>query len=423
MMKGSRKVSSFSEQFDSNLAKYIDVVLKIGLNLQRGQDLIIRTPISTAYVTRKVVARAYQLGAKLVNVLWADEEVSRARAEHSAEEHLTQYPKWITDFMEQAVDSGAAMLSIGPADPNMYAGIDPKRVQTLTRTNASYYQGVMKRLTSEEFNWLIVNVPVPAWNRLVYPNLPDQEAYEKLWGDIFRVCRVSEPDPVAAWQDHIALLHKRADYMNAKRYAELRYRAPGTDLRIGLPDGHKWISGSTVSKTGIEFVANMPTEEIFTLPHADRIDGVVTSTKPLPIYGTTIENIVIQFSEGQVVSAKASKGEEMLNNIINTDKGASSLGEVALVPHSSPISSSGLLFYDILFDENASNHLALGKAYNYTLEGGLEMTPEHFQEAGGNNSMIHVDFMIGSDQMDVDGVTADGKIEPVMRRGEWAFTI
>jgi aminopeptidase len=278
-------------------------------------------------------------------------------------------------------------------------------------------------LERNAINWLLISAPTRAWADKVFPNTPAELREERLWRTIFTACRADRPDPVAAWQEHIRRLAQRRDYLNHKRYAELRYSAPGTDLAIGLPDGHTWASGSSVSERGVEFTPNLPTEEVWTLPHRARVNGVVAASRPLNYYGTLIDGFRLTFAEGRAVEATAAKGQDTLRQLIATDEGAARLGEIALVSNDSPIARSGILFYNTLFDENAASHVALGAAYRFNLAGGEQMSTEQFMQAGGNYSLIHVDFMIGSDRMDIDGIRADGTIEPIMRQGEWAFQL
>jgi aminopeptidase len=261
----------------------------------------------------------------------------------------------------------------------------------------------------------------PAWAAKIFPDLKPEEAEEKLWRAIFETTRATEPDPIAAWETHIRNLRKRADYMQARQYSALHYKSPTTDFTLGLPQGHKWVSARSLAENGVDFTANMPTEEIFTLPDRQRADGVVTATFPLSYGGSLIEDFTVTFENGKVVKVTAKKNEAILRKLVDTDEGSTRLGEVALVPASSPIASRGHLFYNTLFDENASCHIAIGRAYRFTLTGGEELTDEEFHAAGGNTSITHVDFMIGSPQMDIDGIQADGTREPVMRSGEWAF--
>jgi aminopeptidase len=281
----------------------------------------------------------------------------------------------------------------------------------------------MDLLVKNATNWAVVTAPVDGWPEKVFPHLPPDSRKAKFWDTIFEICRVKQADPVSAWQDHVNRLVARSNYLNRKRYAALKLAAPGTDLTVGLPRGHIWRGARMSSQNGIDFTANIPTEEIFTIPHKDKTEGVVTATKPLSYGGSLIEDLSLTFSKGQVVKATARKGEESLHKLLEMDEGASRLGEVALVPHSSPISQSGLLFYNILIDENASNHIALGRAYKFSVEGGEAMSDDEFAAAGGNHSLIHIDFMIGSGEMDVDGLVEDGTAEPIMRGGEWVFEV
>jgi aminopeptidase len=284
-----------------------------------------------------------------------------------------------------------------------------------------YLKPFSKRISGKEINWSIIAAPVPAWARKVFPDQGEDEAVASLWEAIFRICRADRPDPVAAWNEHLDTLKRRRAYLNGKRYARLHYRAPGTDLTLGMPEGQVWLGGTSHTPGDVAFVANMPTEEVFSAPHRLEAEGTVAATKPLSYAGSLIDGFRLRFEGGKVVEASAEKSEQVLKHLLNTDEGATRLGEVALVPHSSPISASGLLFYNTLYDENASCHLALGRAYTICIEGGEKLSEEDFQAAGGNDSLTHVDFMIGSDAMDIDGITVAGDAEPIMRAGEWAF--
>jgi aminopeptidase len=281
------------------------------------------------------------------------------------------------------------------------------------------YQPALELIVRHAINWTIVAGATPAWAAAVFPDDPPEQALARLWDAIFETTRINKVDPVSAWKEHDANLQKRAAFLNEKRYAALEYRGPGTDFRLGLADDHLWLGGGTTAGNGVYCIPNMPTEEVFTTPHKDRAEGTVTATKPLSYQGTMIEGIRVRFEGGRIVDARASKGEEVLNNLISTDDGARRLGEVALVPHSSPIASSGMIFLNTLFDENAASHIALGRAYTSCLRDGDKLTPEQLAAKGANDSLIHVDWMIGSDKLDIDGVTASGAAEPLMRQGEW----
>jgi aminopeptidase len=321
--------------------------------------------------------------------------------------------------MAAAYKSGAARLAITGNDPSLLSKQDPDKVGRANRAMSKAYRPALELITRHEINWTIVSCAAPAWAAAVFPDLPKDEAVAKLWKAIFAASRADQADPVAAWKEHDANLHKRSEWLNQRRYAALHFRGPGTDLKVGLSDGHLWLGGGTTAGNGQYCIPNMPTEEVFTTPHKDRVEGRVTSTKPLSHQGTLIEGISVRFEGGKIVEASATKGNEVLQKMIDTDEGARRLGEVSLVPHSSPIAASGLLFLNTLFDENAACHIALGQAYSSCLEGGDACSPEELAARGANSSLIHVDWMIGSDKIDVDGITATGETKPVMRAGEW----
>lgn len=409
-------------EFNSMLEKYADVVVKVGLNLRSDQKLSIRGDLESAGFIRKATESAYKAGARYVDVLLTDEQISRIRLLHADPETLTQLPKWLLPRYEEYYKNGEAELAILSFDPDLYNGVDPERIAT---SRKALLQEVWEPLRKYEnmSNWCVVAVSTPAWARKVLPDLPEDQAVEKLWEAIFKVCRIDVPDPVSAWEKHIQKLVNYKDYLNRKRYTALHYLAPGTDLTIGLPEKHLWMGAQESFKNGVTCTVNLPTEEVFTAPHKDKADGVVTVSRPLNNMGSLIEDFSIRFENGRAVNFSAKKGEEDLRRLLDTDENAGRLGEVALVPNSSPISQSGVLFYNTLFDENAASHIALGNAYRTTFKGGDDMTDEEFAVSGGNKSLIHVDFMIGSGEMDIDGICDDGSTEPVMRAGEWAFDL
>lgn len=404
------------------LRAYADLLVKIGLNVQPGQRMIIRAPIDTAPLVRQLAASAYQVGAPLVDVLWQDEELTLTRFQHAPRDSFTVIPEWQVEAAVDGAKRGDAFLSIHAANPDLLKDQDPELVATVQKTwqqhMAEYYTYIMR----DAVPWCVASVPVQSWAAKIFPDATPKQQMDLLWNEIFKAIRLDQADPVEAWRIHIAQLKNWSDYLNAKQYAALHYRAEGTDLTIGLPENHIWKSGQSVSETGITFTANMPTEEVFTLPHREKADGVVRASKPLNYGGTLIEDFSLTFEQGKVVKVTAATGQTVLEKLLETDEGARHLGEVAMVPHSSPISQSGLLFYNTLFDENAASHLAVGRAYRFNLEGGKTMSDDEFAAAGGNTSLTHVDFMIGSANMDIDGITQDGQTEPLMRQGEWAFS-
>lgn len=409
------------------LAKYAEAVVKVGLNIRKGQRLIIAygvtrgVPHQFAPLVHEITKAAYAAGAKYVEVLWGDEDMLRLRAQHAPKDSFGEYPKWQIQAIMNMVENGDAMLSIGGANPDLLNGLDPEVVGMMQKTHLENWSIIGERVSSNAINWCVVAAAGESWARKIFPDLPVAEAQEKLWQAIFESTRIDQPDPVAAWNQHIANLRERAKYLQAKQYTALHYKAPGTDFTMGLPNGHLWISAQSLAQNGIAFTANMPTEEVFTLPDRNRADGVVSATFPLSYGGTLIEDFQIHFENGRITKVSAKRGEAALQKLVETDEGSLHLGEAALVPASSPIGKRGHLFYNTLYDENASCHFAIGRAYRFTLVGGTELNDEEFIAAGGNVSLNHVDFMIGSPKMDIDGITKDGNREPVMRQGEWAF--
>ena len=407
-------------EFDQMLAKYADVTVNIGLNLRKGQSLSIRGILEDAPFIRKVVESAYKAGAKYVDVLWTDEKVTRLFFEYANAENIELIPDWLLPRFEEYDQRGDATLAVFSTDPNLLDGIDPDLIAKNRKARAQKL-GEPLRKYENLANWCVVSTATPSWAKMVFPELPVEEAQNKLWDAIFNACRIDVSDPVSAWETHINRLVKYKDYLNAKSYASLHYKGPGTDLTVGLPKNQVWSGAQETFKNGITCTPNLPTEEVFTAPHKDKADGVVSASLPLILSGILIEEFTLTFQNGRVVKVTAQKGEEDLRKLIETDENAGRLGEVALVPHSSPISQRGHLFYNTLFDENAASHIALGNAYRSSIQGGEDMTEEEFAANGGNKSLIHTDFMIGSSQLDIDGITEDGRREPVMRQGEWAF--
>jgi len=407
--------------FDEKLTAYAELAVKVGVNLQPGQRLVIRAPIESAPFVRKMTECAYRLGSPLVSVMYNDDQLSLIRFENAPKGSFETYPEWEADAMVECAKRGDAFIRVSATDPDLLNDQDQDDVSTAIQSAQKHLAKYMKYPMSDAIPWLVISMPIPQWAKKVFPNCSEEEATEKLWNSVFEACRIHTEDPVAAWNAHILDLKKRSDYLNAKQFHELRYRGDGTDLRLGLPKGHIWKSGQSVAKSGVTFVANLPTEEVFTMGDRNRADGVVRSSKPLNYGGTVIDDFEIRFENGRAVDFSAKAGGSTLKKLLDTDEGARRLGEIALVPHRSPISQSEILFFNTLYDENAASHLALGRAYRFNLEGGKEMSDEDFVKSGGNDSLVHVDFMIGNATMDIDGVHADGTEEAVMRGGEWAF--
>ena len=393
--------------------------MRVGLGLGPGQQLVMTALLDAVPLARRITEHAYKAGATLVTTLFGDEDSTLLRYRYAPDASFDAAPSWLYEGMAQAFRSGAARLAIAGGNPALLSGEDPEKVSRANRATSKAYRPAMELITRHDINWTIVACATPAWAKAVFPDLPADQALAKLWNAIFAASRVDQADPIAAWKAHDVKLHAWAERMNEKRYSALHFKGPGTDLKVGLADDHLWLGGGTTAGNGRYCIPNMPTEEVFTTPHKDRVEGHVTSTKPLSHQGTMIEGISVRFEAGRIVEAHAARGEQVLQRLIEADEGARRLGEVSLVPQSSPIASSGLLFNNTLFDENAACHIALGQAYSNCIKGGEKLTPEELAARGANESIIHVDWMIGSEKIDVDGLTSDGRAEPVMRAGEW----
>ncbi|WP_019414557.1 aminopeptidase [Paenisporosarcina sp. TG20] len=407
--------------FNENLKKYADLAVKVGVNIQPGQILYITASIDNPDFVRLLTKTAYEVGAKQVYVDWTDDVITRTRFEMAPSASFEEYPAWKVQEREQLADQGAAFMSIVSSSPDLLKGIDSSRIATFQKAAGTALTKYRQYVQSDKISWTVLAAPSKSWAAKVFPDLPEEQQVSSLWDAIFKAVRADVEAPIEAWSKHDDLLHEKVDYLNEKKYHKLHYTAPGTDLTIELPNGHLWCGAGSVNEKGETFMANMPTEEVFTVPLKTGVDGVVSSTKPLSYGGNIIEDFKITFEKGRITKVEAAAGQEVLQQLINTDEGAKHLGEVALVPHRSPISESGLLFYNTLFDENASNHLAIGSAYAFCLEGGKKMSQIELEENGLNQSITHVDFMIGSDKMDIDGILEDGTKEAIFRGGNWAF--
>jgi aminopeptidase len=402
------------------LDRLAEVAIKVGLGLKPGQDLLLTAPTVALPLVRKIAEHAYKAGAGLVTPIFSDEEVTLARYRFAPDDSFDRAAGWLYEGMSKAFAANTARLAIVADNPMLLSAEDPAKVARASKANSMAYRPALEKIVGFDINWNIVSYPSPAWARQVFPDDEEHIAVAKLADAIFAASRVDNDQPIAAWNKHNASLRERTEWLNGQRFSALHYSGPGTDLTIGLADGHEWQGGASTAKNGITCNANIPTEEVFTTPHARRVDGHVVSSKPLSYQGTLIDNISVRFEQGRIVQAKASRGEEVLNKVLDTDEGARRLGEVALVPHSSPISKSGLLFFNTLFDENAACHIALGQCYSKCFLDGANLTPEQIAAQGGNKSFIHIDWMIGSGETDIDGVHTDGRRVPVFRKGEWA---
>lgn len=407
--------------FEDKLDRLAEVAVKVGLGLRAGQELVMSAPIEALPLVRRITEHAYKEGALLVTTLYGDDPSVLARYQYGLDASFDYAPVWLQDGIAAAFRNGAARLAISGANPALLGGQDPAKVARANVAMSKASKPAMELITRHEINWTIVACATADWATLVFPGKPEDVAVAKLWDAIFVASRIAVDDPVSEWQQHGARLKQRVDMLNIKRFSALHFKSEdsATDLKVGLADEHLWAGGGTTAGNGVYCQPNIPTEECFTTPHKDRVDGRVRASKPLSHQGTLIENIEVRFEGGRIVEAKASAGEDVLNRLISTDDGARRLGEVALVPHSSPIAQSGVLFWNTLFDENAASHIALGQAYSTCLIGGGKMDSEALATLGANESLIHVDWMIGSGAMNVDGISQGGAREPLMRRGEW----
>ena len=414
--EGERKM------FNEKLQKYADLIVKMGANVQKNQIVVIKTIVEGVDFARALTKAAYETGARHVYVQLSDEEISRLTYEYETEEALAEFPEWETQKYDKWVEQDAVFISISAANPDLLKGIPASKIATYQKAAGRGLAKFRKATGSSEVAWCIASIPTEKWSLKVFPEAKDaEEAKNLLWEKIFEVNRINEADPVAAWQKHIDNLTRRCKYLNDKNIKSLHYVAPGTDLHVDLPEGHIWEGGGEYSTKGIYFVANMPTEEIFTMPAKYGVNGTLKATKPLVYSGNLIKDFSFVFKDGKVVAFEAAEGKEVLDKLIHTDEGASYLGEVAIVPHSSPISQTNVLFYNTLFDENASCHFAVGSSYPTTLKDGVKMTEEELEAHGANTSITHNDFMVGSNALNIEATTHTGEKFYVLKDGEWTF--
>jgi leucyl aminopeptidase (aminopeptidase T) len=405
--------------FESNLERYADLIVQVGLNLQKDQELLISAPITAYKFVRLVTKKAYEAGVLNVLTDFYDEELKKIRLDNSSEEGLKAFPDWKAKGFIEMAENNVALLNLASPNPSLLRDSDPKRVAILNRASAEAMKDFSAYIGGGKISWLIAAFPTIEWAQTVFPELSQDEAIDKLWENIFYTTRTDRENTVALWESHISNLNKNADRLNKSKYKKLHYKGPGTNLSIEFHPQTKWISAQFTNDQGIPFVPNLPTEEVFTIPVKQGVNGTVTSTKPLNYSGTLIRNFSLTFKDGKVIEYTAEEGYETLKNLLETDEGASYLGEVALVPHNSPISNTNIIFNNTLFDENASCHIALGRALSVCVEEGKNMTAEQLRKVGFNESMIHVDFMIGSAQLDIDGEKEDGTFEPIFKAGDW----
>ena len=407
--------------FDEKLVSYAALIAEVGLNVQAGQQLMIAAPIEASPLLARVSEAAYKRGVRYVYPFYNDDALTLARFQYAPRDSFDFYPAWLAQGMLEMLNQNGARLSVTGGDPDLLKDQDGDAIAAVQKAAQTALKPFMQKVMNDAVNWCVVAVATPAWAEKVFPDAPEGERVGKLWDAIFKAVRADSDDAVANWQEHLGELEARRGYLNERRYRALHYRGPGTDLLLGLADGHIWRGGASENDAGTTFVANLPTEEVFSAPHRARVEGTVHSSKPLSYSGQLIDDFSLTFKDGRVTEVKAAQGQDALERLLATDEGATRLGEVALVPHSSPISQSGLLFYNTLFDENAASHLALGRAYRFCADGGTTMSDAEAEAVGLNDSLTHVDFMIGSAEMEITGVRDDGSEEPVMSAGEWAF--
>jgi len=402
------------------LEKYAELVLKVGVNLQKGQGLLIACPVEKREIAEAFTEQAFLLGASDVRVRWEDDVIDRLNYENADVDTLCEVPKWFVESRMYIVEKGYCYVAIAAEDPSAFKNVPAEKLARISAARSKALKRYSDEVMNNGIRWCVVSVPTESWAKQVFPDSGDPE--EKLSVAIEKTMRLDEKDPLAAWNEHIENLERRAKILNDYDFYALRYKnSIGTDLTVGLAENHFWLSAREKAKDGVPFVANMPTEEVFTAPHRSRVDGVVKSALPLSYNGQIIDNFTLKFRRGKVVSVSAEKGEETLKKLIATDKGSARLGEVALIGKNSPIANSKILFFNTLFDENASCHLALGKAYPTTVKGGDGMKLSDLKKLGANDSTEHVDFMIGTPDLEITGIKKDGSTVPIFRSGEWAF--
>lgn len=407
---------------EKNMEKLADLVVKKGVNVQKGQPVLLRCPVERADFARLVAKKAYERGAVEVVMQWSDDPLTLMKFENAPVEHFEEVPDWMVQRTKYYMEKGACVISVAATDPELLKDVDPKKIATWSKAFSAANKENMKYTMNDLNSWCVVSVPTVGWAKRVFPDVSEDEAMEKLWNAIFYTTRTDKDDPVSAWDEHIGVMDRHAAVLNEKQYKKLHYKnSLGTDLEVELPENHIWISGGSENAKGDVFIANMPTEEVFTLPKRTGVNGKLYSTKPLNMSGSLVDEMVFTFENGKVVDYDAKVGKQHLTDLFDVDENARYLGEVALVPYDSPISNSGLLFYNTLFDENASCHFAFGKAYPTCIKGGVDLSDEELLEVGVNDSLIHEDFMVGSKDLEITGELPNGEVEYIFKDGNWAF--
>ncbi|WP_250675081.1 aminopeptidase [Paraclostridium ghonii] len=407
-------------EFEIKLKKYAHLAVQVGVNLQKGQTLLLRAPISCKDFAREIVDAAYNLGARDVEIEWNDEESSLIRYLKAPEDVFEEFPKWKVEKYNSLLEKGACIINIGSSNPTIFKDVDPIRMQKSSKAYNNAIPLWRDAIISDKIRWTIVSAPSKEWASKVFPDIDKDLAVNKLWDYIFKCTRIDIDDPIIAWKNHNSKLYEKVKFLNENKFKSLHFKSDKTDLHMELPEGHLWAGGASVDPDNIEFTANIPTEEVYTLPHKFKVDGIVSNTKPFIYNGTIIDNFTLTFKDGKVVDYNAEIGYESLKSLLELDNGSCYLGEVALVEDNSPISNTGIVYYTTLYDENASCHLALGSAYKTSMKNGSEISKDEMDKYGINDSITHEDFMIGSNDMNIIGITKDGKEIQIFKNGNWA---
>lgn len=408
---------------DSRFEAYARLAVEVGVNAQANEPVVINAPVSAVDFVRLLTRFAYERGASEVFVRWVDEIVERLYMEHASTDALTTVPEWLIDSIRYYYEKGASVISVIANDPDMLKGIPMDRIAAANKARGEKMRPLMHYTMNDELAWTIVALPTPAWAKKVYPEAPNEEqAVETLWNQIMEVTRMNEKDPIAAWEKHIKKLNERAEVLNHYHFRSLHYTSSnGTDLEVELPEKHVWLAATSKNAKGTEFLPNIPTEEVFTAPHREGVNGTLIATKPLAYQGNVINHFRLRFEAGKVVDFDAEEGKDALAALLEQDENAVRLGECALVPYDSPISNSNTLFYETLFDENASCHFAFGACYPTNFAGGAELSREELEKIGGNDSQVHVDFMVGAADLNIVGTTQDGRKVDVFQNGNFVI--
>lgn len=403
----------------TQMENFAKVLLEVGLDLKEGDGLVLTMDTHSLPLVRLLSKEAYKRGAKDIIYQFADDELLLNFYLHASEDALSTLPQFKVDYREQAFLNNYHSLYLASPNPELLKSVDSERATLWQRTSATAFKPIQHYTMDNKVKWCAAAVPGPAWAKKVFPELPEEEAVEKLWDLVFEATRMKEEDPVLAWKNHDKKLKEKEAYLDEQAFEKLLYRGPGTDLEVHLVEGHKWIGGSSRLERGDVFMANIPTEEIFTMPHKDKVKGTLKATKPLSLQGKLVDGFSFVFEDGKVVSYEAEKGKDVLDRLFSMDEGAMRLGEVAIVPDDSPISNTGVLFYNTLFDENASCHFAFGNAYGENMQTEEELSDDEKAKRGMNQSMVHVDFMVGGPELEIIGVKKDGTEVVLLQKGNW----